>query len=170
METNVLPPKNARTRTSIHVDMTPMVDLGFLLISFFMLATTMVKPNVLDLSLPATQTGEVKNEIDRRNSITFLMGRDNRIFYHQNEAEALSANSLKEVDFSNASIARIIEEARNNSLKKDFFTVILKPTDEANYKNVVDMLDEMIITGSQRFGLADLNDEEKISYQQKISE
>jgi biopolymer transport protein ExbD len=68
----------------IRVDMTPMVDLGFLLITFFMLATSFSKPNVMDLGLPAggQESGTV---IDVKNQITFIIGKDNRVFYYQGE-------------------------------------------------------------------------------------
>ena len=79
----------------IRVDMTPMVDLGFLLITFFMFTTNFSKPNVMDLGLPAKEP-EPTNEIDIRNQITFILGENNRIFYYQKELKDLSSSDLKE--------------------------------------------------------------------------
>lgn len=145
----------------IRVDMTPMVDLGFLLITFFMLATSFSKPNVMDLGLPAggQESGTV---IDVKNQITFIIGKDNRVFYYQGEKKDLNTNMLKETTFSNSGITKIIETA-----KKELFTVIIKPTDDAKYKNFVDMLDEMEITKSDRYGISEISDIEKTVYQEK---
>ena len=77
-----------------HVDLTPMVDLAFLLITFFMLVTTFNKPNVMDLGLPAkpdpTKPPPKINEIDLSNSITLIIGKDNKIFYHQLDQAGLN--------------------------------------------------------------------------------
>ena len=73
----------------IRVDMTPMVDLGFLLITFFMLATSFSKPNVMDLSLPAGENLP-RNVIHFKNQITFLIGKNDRIFYYQAEKKDLN--------------------------------------------------------------------------------
>ena len=150
----------------IRVDMTPMVDLGFLLITFFMLATSFSKPNVIDLGLPAggQESGTV---IDVKNQITFIIGKDNRVFYYQGEKKDLNTNMLKETTFSNSGITKIIETAKENAPKKELFTVIIKPTDDAKYKNFVDMLDEMEITKSDRYGISEISDIEKTVYQEK---
>ena len=150
----------------IRVDMTPMVDLGFLLITFFMLATSFSKPNVMDLGLPAggQESGTV---IDVKNQITFIIGKDNRVFYYQGEKKDLNTNMLKETTFSNSGITKIIETAKENAAKKELFTVIIKPTDDAKYKNFVDMLDEMEITKSDRYGISEISDIENTVYQEK---
>lgn len=159
--------KNFQKKKLIRVDMTPMVDLGFLLITFFMLATSFSKPNVMDLSLPAGEQDR-GTEIDVKNQITFIIGKDNRIFYYQGEKKELSKEILKETTYSNFGITKIIETAKNNAPKKDLFTVIIKPTDDANYKNFVDILDEMEITKSERFGISEISDKEKTVYEEKI--
>lgn len=81
--------KKTNTRNKpIHVDMTPMVDLGFLLITFFMLATSFLKPNIMDLGLPA-KGNETTSEIDFRNQLTFIIGNNDRVFYYQKSAKDL---------------------------------------------------------------------------------
>ncbi|MCU7615402.1 biopolymer transporter ExbD [Chryseobacterium sp. GMJ5] len=139
----------------IRVDMTPMVDLGFLLITFFMFTTNFTKPNVMDLGLPAKgpTTGIV---MDQKNQITFILGKDNRIFYHQSNEKDLNVNNLKETDFSGVKVSQIISEAYSKAPKKEIFTVIVKPTDEANYKNFVDILDNIAIAKKERYGVTDI--------------
>lgn len=151
----------------IRVDMTPMVDLGFLLITFFMLATSFSKPNVMDLSLPAggQDQGTV---IDVRNQITFLIGKNDRVFFYQGEKKDLNPEILKETTFSDDDITKVIETAKKNAPKPNLFTVIIKPTEDANYKNFVDILDEMQVTNSDRYGISEISDVEKKVYQEKV--
>ncbi|WP_449400604.1 biopolymer transporter ExbD [Chryseobacterium wanjuense] len=154
----------------IRVDMTPMVDLGFLLITFFMFTTNFTKPNVMDLGLPAKDPNHRPitddNVIDTKNQITFILGKDNRVFYHQSSAKDLNKNNLKETDFSGIKISKIISEAYNNALSKHNFTVIVKPTDEANYKNFVDILDNIAISKKERYGITDIKPWEKKVYEE----
>lgn len=144
----------------IRVDMTPMVDLGFLLITFFMFTTNFTKPNVMDLGLPAKDhhpNPSIDNiVIGDKNQVTFILGKDNRVFYHQSNATDLNTSNLKETDFSGIKISKIISEAYKKAPKPNNFTVIVKPTDEANYKNFVDMLDNLAIAKKERYGVTDI--------------
>jgi len=143
----------------IRVDMTPMVDLGFLLITFFMFTTNFTKPNVMDLGLPAKDPNPHPIDtpvIGDQNQITFILGKDNRVFYHQSNQKDLNAGNLKETDFSGIKISKIIAEAYQKAPAQEKFTVIVKPTDEASYKNFVDMLDNLAISKKERYGITDI--------------
>lgn len=150
----------------IRVDMTPMVDLGFLLITFFMFTTNFTKPNVMDLGLPAKDPNPkpIENVIRDKNQVTFILGKDNRVFYHQSNEKDLNAGNLKETDFSGVKISKIISEAYKNAPIPENFTVIVKPTDEANYKNFVDILDNIAISKKERYGITDIKPWEKKVY------
>lgn len=155
----------------IRVDMTPMVDLGFLLITFFMFTTNFTKPNVMDLGLPAKNPHPPTiNDvvIDQKNQITFILGKDNRVFYHQSSKEELNKNNLKETNFSGINISKIISEAYNNAPNKGKFTIIVEPTDDANYKNFVDVLDNIAISKKERYGVTDIKPWEKKVYEELI--
>lgn len=153
----------------IRVDMTPMVDLGFLLITFFMFTTNFTKPNVMDLGLPAKDPNpKTINDkvINNLNQVTFVLGKDNRVFYHQSNADELNKSNLKETDFSGVKISKIISEAYNNAPNKENFTIIVKPTDDANYKNFVDVLDNIAISKKERYGITDIKPWEKKVYEE----
>ena len=152
----------------IRVDMTPMVDLGFLLITFFMFTTNFSKPNVMDLGLPAKEP-EPTNEIDIRNQITFILGENNRIFYYQKELKDLSSSDLKETTMQGMEISKLISSYKKVAPKPENFTVIIKPTDDANYKNFVDILDNLAITKSERYGISEIRPHEKSSYEKVIN-
>lgn len=156
------------------VDMTPMVDLGFLLITFFMFTTTFSKPNVMDLGLPAKPKPDApkpeQTEIDLTNSISLIIGKNNRIFYHQLDQAGLNDQTLQETTFDRSGITKVIEQAKARAKDKDKFTVIIKPTDDAVYKNFVDILDEMAITKNERYGVTDIKPWEKVIYERKVGE
>lgn len=154
----------------IRVDMTPMVDLGFLLITFFMFTTNFTKPNVMDLGLPAKDPNPNPHQYDihPKNQVTFILGKDNRVFYHQSFKEGLNTSNLKETNFSGINITKIISEAYNNAPNKENFTIIVEPTDDANYKNFVDVLDNIAISKKERYGVTDIKPWEKKVYEELI--
>lgn len=156
------------------VDMTPMVDLNFLLLMFFMFTSTFSKPNVMDLGLPAkpkpTDPIPEITEIKLPNSISLLIGKDNRIFWHQQDNTSLTDANLNETTFDREGIRKIIEQAKRGAIDKDKFTVIIKPTDDAVYKNFVDILDEMAITKNERYGVTDVKPWEEAIYKRKVGD
>ena len=159
-------------KQSTRVDMTPMVDLGFLLITFFMFTTTFSKPNVMDLGLPAKPKPDAPKppptEIDLSNSISLIIGKDNRIFYHQLDQAGLNEQTLQETSFDREGITKVIEQAKAKAKDQTKFTVIIKPTDDAVYKNFVDILDEMAITKNEIYGITDVKSWEQAVYDKKV--
>ncbi|WP_379969380.1 ExbD/TolR family protein [Epilithonimonas sp. UC225_85] len=159
--------KKTQNKKPIRVDMTPMVDLGFLLITFFMFTTNFSKPNVMDVGLPA-KGPHPPTDINIKNQITFILGKDGRVFYYQDEKKNLNDKSLTEVSFDKFQVAKTIEAAKANAIDEKKFTVIIKPADDSQYKTMVDMLDELAITKSERYGISELNDKEKELYESRI--
>lgn len=158
-------------KQSTRVDMTPMVDLGFLLITFFMFATTFNKPNVMDLGLPAKPKENQKapeTEIKLSNSISIIIGKDNRLFWHQQDNTSLTDANLNETTFDRDGIRKVIQQAKANAADEKLFTVIIKPSDDAVYRNFVDILDEMAITKNEQYGVTDLKPWELAIYEKKV--
>lgn len=167
--------KNGKVRSkkmSTKVDMTPMVDLGFLLITFFMFTTTFSKPNVMDLTLPAKPPKDrpIINEIDLRNSLTFIIAKDEKVFYHQLDEAGLNKETLNETSFNASNIEKVIDQARKNATKEENFTIIIKPMKDSNWKNFVDIMDELAITNSQRYGIAEIKAWEEKIYKEKTGQ
>ena len=148
------------------VDMTPMVDLGFLLITFFVFTTTFSSQTMMKLTMP-DKTDKTGPLIKYRNTLTLLLGKDNRIFWHQKGSNDLNPAVLNEITYGMA-LSQLIIQKRNNAIEMNNFTVIIKPTDEAKYKNAVDVLDEMIISNQGRYVLADISKKEVEVYQNKL--
>lgn len=158
-------------KQSTAVDMTPLADLGFLLITFFMFTTTFSKPNVMGLNMPPKQEIPPPNtkepEVDTKNSISIIIGGDNRLFWHQQDKTKLTADQLHETSYSKEGIRNDILAARQRATTPDNFTVIIKPTDESTYENLVNVLDEMEITESSRYGIVDIAPNEIAVYEEK---
>lgn len=152
-------------------DMTPMVDLGFLLITFFIYTTTFSKPNTMSLNMPKKEEDPEKTamaDVKVSNTITIIMGKDNRIFWYQKPLADVMAEDLIEVDYSADGIRSAILKKRANAIDATKFTVVIKPTAQATWKNTVDILDEMDITESELYAIVDLQKQEQAAYDQKI--
>lgn len=158
---------NSRSKKLIKVDMTPMVDLGFLLITFFMFTTNFSKPNVMDLSLPA---GEGGTEIDVKNSINLILGKDHKIYYYQDELKNMTFDRLKEVPANREGLVTVIEKAKKSATKPEIFTILIKPTDDSDYKSFVDVLDEINISQVNKFGISEVKDKELKLYKEKTNQ
>jgi biopolymer transport protein ExbD len=160
-----------QNKKPIKIDMTPMVDLNFLLLMFFMFTSSFTKPNVMDLGLPAKDPNPIPindKVIDQLNQITFIIGENNRIFYHQSSKEDLTEAGLKETDYNGLNVSKIISNAYEKAPKKENFTIIVKPTDDANYKNFVDMMDNISISKKERYGISDIKPWEKKVYENVV--
>jgi len=158
-----------QNKKPIKIDMTPMVDLNFLLLMFFMFTSSFTKPNVMDLGLPAKDPNpNPTHVIDDKNQITFIIGENNRIFYHQSNEKDLTEAGLKETDYNGLNVSKIISNAYEKAPKKENFTIIVKPTDDANYKNFVDMMDNISISKKERYGISDIKPWEKKVYENVI--
>ena len=168
---------------STRVDMTPMVDLAFLLITFFMLATTMSKPNSMSLGVPDKQdkTEEQQTEPLRASKVlTLFMGKNNDVYYLDGVAagDDNAQASLKTVGYGHELRSVITDSQRRINAQfgkdedgNDPFVVVLKPTAVSTYKNMVDVLDEMAITKVKRYALVDaLTDDEVKLLGDKVKE
>lgn len=144
-------------KLSTRVDMTPMVDLGFLLITFFVFTTTISQPTALKLNLPKdTDKPEEQTKTKASGALTVLLGKDNHVFFYEGELDPAGKN------FQSSNYKDIRNEiiSKKRSTPTDDFMVVIKPTDESTYKNVVDMLDEMTINVVKRYALVDISDGE----------
>ena len=135
--------------------MTPMVDLGFLLITFFIFTTTMSTPTTMDLFMPKdTEKPEDLNKAKESGALTIMLGKDNGVYYYEGQlAVNDQGNNFKTTNFKE--IRDIIINKKKNTPPDDL-VIILKPNEEATYKNTVDILDEMTINGIKRFALVDI--------------
>lgn len=144
-------------KLSTRVDLTPMVDLGFLLITFFIFTTTMTQPTAMKLFLPKdTEKPEEQNKVKESGALTLMLGNENNIFYYEGQL-APDGSNFKSTNFKE--IRKIIIDKKKSTDPEDF-VVVIKPSAESTYKNTVDLLDEMTINDVKRYALVDISDVE----------
>jgi biopolymer transport protein ExbD len=133
-------------KLSTRVDLTPMVDLGFLLITFFIFTTTISQPAAMRLILPANSD---PTPTRASSVISLLLGKDNRIYYY----ESIDPVNGKITNFTHLREVILDKKRRTNPT---WFQVILKPSADATYGNTVNILDEMKIDDIHHYVLTDI--------------
>jgi len=153
-------------KLKIRVDMTPMVDLGFLLIAFFVITAELNKPSVVHLSMP--KEGGPPTTLGESGALTLLLDANNRLYYYHGDWEkALSAGEIFETNFSVSNgIGKIIREKQqrldviNKTEGRNVLMLLIKPGAEASYQNVIDALDEAAINVVKKYAILKMEPEE----------
>lgn len=157
-------------KLSTRVDMTPMCDVGFLLITFFMLTTTLQRAKTMNLFLPHDVKDEQEqNKVRESQALTILMDKDNNLYYYYGIGEEVSKDPGNKVvktsynlkDGIGDVIADKWKSVIQNSGGRDSMVVIIKPTKEASYENVVSILDDMNIYEVKKYALVPATDNDK---------
>ena len=169
-----------------------MVDMNMLLITFFMLCTSLSKPQTMEISMPSKDqvTEAEQTKVKASKAITLLLGEDDKIYYYFGEPDYEHAESLQQTDYSPAGLRDILLERNfdvvrqmkelklkklNKEISEDDFkkqateikgskeapVVLIKATDDASYRNLVDALDEMQICNIGKYAIVDITDGDK---------
>ena len=105
--------KKRAKKASTKIDMTPMVDLAFLLLTFFVLTSTFSKPKTMEINYPAKPEDEKQN-IKVNNALTFILTKDDGIFYYYGEfypeknVKGLPPTQLTKTDFSSSGLHKLL--------------------------------------------------------------
>lgn len=172
-------------KNSTHIDMTPMVDLAFLLLTFFMLTTTFGKPKTMEINMPVKDPINKPQEVN--NAITMLLTGDDKAFWYYGELKPdtkltptnFSSDGIRKLllDYNKFAVEQIKDlraQALTNKMadttlkrlevdikgNKRSLMVLVKTDDKAKYKNVIDMLDELNICMVGKYALVDLGQQE----------
>ncbi|MBC7776064.1 MAG: biopolymer transporter ExbD [Phycisphaerae bacterium] len=162
-------------KMSTRIDFTPMVDLGFLLITFFMLTTTLAKPQIMALVMPEK---DIKKEdvepVKESKVLTLLLGANDKVYWYEGITDA----KLDSTDYSAEGVRKVIlnkmdkvkTQFQTETYKKknkegveeehtdgSYINVIIKATKDARYKNLVDALDEMAICKVRYYVILDIS-------------
>jgi biopolymer transport protein ExbD len=146
-------------KANLRLDLTPMVDLGFLLISFFLFTTTLAKPMAMHLAIPDDNNKD-SSVAPVNKTLNLLLGANNNVFYYEGD----SLNQLKNIG-AKATGLRDVIISKKIKLKNYFgndtsLIVLIKPTKDATYANVVNALDEMLINNVKMYLLMDASADE----------
>ena len=130
--------------------MTPMVDFGFLLISFFVITTELSKPTAMDLAM--TKDGPPM-PLAESSALTVLIDKGNTIYYYEGKwEEALQDNKIKQTRLTGLDNIRSIINAKQKKLdadvkskeKRDGLMLLIKPGNDANYRTIVDSINNYV--------------------------
>ena len=162
-------------KMSTRVDLTPMVDLGFLLITFFMLTTTLAKPQIMALVMPEK---DIKKEdiepVKESKVLTLLLGAKDKVYWYEGITDArldstsYDATGLRQVILKKKkAVQELMGEGKRpvpgtpgQTKPVSKLAILIKATPEARYKNVVDVFDEMKICGIDHYVMLDISPQE----------
>ncbi len=143
-------------KASLRVDLTPMVDLGFLLISFFVLTNTISQPTAMKLAMPDDRNIIDSSVVPADKTLSLLLDADNKIYVYNGK----DINNIKNAGGRTAIRATLIRkknELRNKYGNDSGMVVLIKPTINSTYADVVNALDEMLICNVKTYILMDAN-------------
>ena len=203
--------ESKQKKMNVRVDYTPMVDMLMLLITFFMLCTSLSKPQTMELTMPSNDENtqeEQKNEAKASETVTLYVTADNKIYYGEGIPKYDDPTWIKETTWGSDGIRKVLRDhateqgirpvqriglavrelnmqrqknpnqypdsiyqkelskLKAGNLKEGkipTLTIVIKPTDNATYKNMVDALDEMQILNIGTYVIDKINaDDEKL--------
>jgi biopolymer transport protein ExbD len=150
------------------VDLTAMVDLAFLLITFFMLTTTLSKPQAMTLPMPDKEKEpdpKDNTKIPEERMMTILIGSDNKLMWYMGKFDTptipptearFGKDGIRKDLLKNVELGKAYAKRERNPKPGQGLVVNIKASDKASYKNLVDILDEMAITDPQLFAIGDM--------------
>ena len=147
-------------KSNSKVDLTAIVYFAFLLITFFMLTTSLSKPQSMDLKLKDKNEDPSKNKdmkVDENRTLTVLVGENNKMVYYMGLLATPIAGP-KDISYGKDGIRKELLSRKKSVLeytgnKDKGIIVIIKPSKKSNYRNLVDILDEMAITGVSTYAI-----------------
>src|SRR5215217_5188364 len=154
-----LQPTIGKTKRKVHadikIDMTPMVDLGFLLITFFIFTTSMAEARVTQLFMP--KDGD-STPVKQSHVLTALIADNNKFFVYEGDWKtALATSKIAVTDYNVyqglGKFIRVKQQLLGIDHQKKEFILIIKPLHSSSYKNFVDALDEVMINGVEKYAI-----------------
>jgi len=133
-----------------HVDLAPLVDIAFLLLTFFMMTTTFAKPNVMEMGLPEEAKNAKGVEVKPENVLTIRISKSGKAYLNQglDKPQSLQFDKIKD------EVGKFVKTNPN-------IITTVKVDKDAKYVNMVDVVDEVYNAGVRKFALADMNEKEK---------
>ncbi|MCC6769125.1 MAG: biopolymer transporter ExbD [Bacteroidia bacterium] len=139
--------KQRAKKSSTRIDMTPMVDLGFLLLTFFILTTTFSKPKAMEINMPVKDkdlTDAEKNKVPAEHTLNMILTKDNVVYWYFGVADPNKPlPALNKSNFSKDGIRKVLiaeNNKRHNAFKQieDWKKeVAAGKLEEADYKEKV---------------------------------
>lgn len=138
-------------KKSTKIDMTPMVDLAFLLLTFFILTSTFNDSTILELPMP--DKNDTQSELNEKNVLNLAVAEDGRLYWWRG-----LDGEVQRTDYSRKGLRQLLlGQGRAN----EKLMVLIKPADNSKYENIINVLDEITITNTQRYAIVDFTDDDK---------
>ncbi len=156
--------KKRSKKMSTRIDMTPMCDLGFLLITFFVLVTTFSKPSAMDLVIPAKEDKTVEPPpIKESKVLQIVLGENDKLYYFRGVKDP----KVDSIDFSKSEEVRKVFSLVGAKVQQKWgsdtaMIVLVKPMKKSKYKNMVDIMDEISIKKIKSYALVEFKPEDSI--------
>jgi biopolymer transport protein ExbD len=147
-------------KQSTRVDLTAMVDLAFLLITFFMLTTTLAKSKAMDLGMPNKDDKTAKLTVADDRTITILLGAHDRLEWYMGTVDKPKTPTVTNYSGKDG-IQNVLIEKKKEVIgitgdPEKGLIVLIKPTDNSSYKNLVDVLDFIKVAGVNIQSIGDI--------------
>ena len=140
-------------KLSTRIDMTPMVDLAFLLLTFFILTTTLQTRFALEIEMPEKQKVDTEPPVVlEKNVITFLLSNDDQLYWYTGITNPI----LQHLDSKELRTFLTTHQDANPRL-----VLIVKPHDKARYERLVDIMDEIVDTKMKHYFIVDFTPEDE---------
>ena len=137
-------------KMSTRIDMTPMVDLAFLLLTFFILTTTFSKNYVLEMDRPENTTE--RTLVNDENILNLALERNNKLSWW-----TVLDGPVAVTNYSRNGVRKILFRLKSENPN---LIVLIKPADDSKFENMIDILDELRITGMDRYAIVDLTEDD----------
>jgi biopolymer transport protein ExbD len=150
--------RNGRNHITPRIDLTPMVDLGFLLITFFMMTTTMRDPKRMDIQMPFTPALSCRTAYYESSAITLLPAKDHKVFYYEGKFDPLI--KLRLVN-NETELRKVLMQKQHTLLSREnpderHLQVLIKSHTTATVQDIVSLFDEMEILKVKNVAMVDI--------------
>lgn len=160
---SVTPARGGRSKATPHIDLTPMVDLGFLLITFFMMTTTMAGSKIMDIQMPYVPAPLEGTTYYETSAITLLPAKDHKIFYYEGMfkpgIDLKVAGNDQELRTILAAKQRVLMQRKKPDEHQ--LQVLIKSHPAATVNDIVGLFDEMNILQVKHYALVDIDSREQ---------
>jgi biopolymer transport protein ExbD len=146
------------------IDLTPMVDLGFLLITFFMFTTTLAQEKALVLNMPSKEPTEVPTAFPEESTLTVIPAGGHKVYYYEGAfkgAATIKQGSIGKVTgIVTEKSRRVAALPASYSAQAHRLHVLIKATEDSHYDDLVKAIDAMLIANVQYYAITDITPEE----------
>lgn len=146
--------KRKQKRSTLHIDMTPMVDLAFLLLTFFIMTTTLMKQPSMEIKQPIPDAQGRQKDVKAESVLNLVLGKNDQVYWYM----GMPGSESNITDYSSSGIRKLL--IQKNAAIKDLY-VFIKASDQSRYQNMVDVLDEVMITNIVNYSLLDLETKDR---------